>query len=141
MHDAYRYEVREVDYDFKSVNPFKGAPIQDIEKEWTYLMNGGKETLIFPLRYRETNRSTLAHTLRVPEAEMKKADISSIQVNDGSGDYLAVPIVRNLLLAKADVKCSLTSSIRVTTCFTAYTTSIATPILISTAKTRAGQNG
>lgn len=45
---------------------------------------------------RETNRSILAHTLRVPEAEMEKANISSIQVNDGSGDYIAVPIVRNL---------------------------------------------
>ena len=44
MHDAYRYEVREVDYDFKSVNSFKGAPIEDIEKEWTYLMNGGRKT-------------------------------------------------------------------------------------------------
>lgn len=72
---------------------------------------------------------------------MKKANISSIQVNDGSGDYIAVPIVRNLLLAKSDVEFSLTLSIRVTTCFTAYTTSIVTPILISTAKTRAGQNG
>lgn len=35
----------------------------------------------------------LAHTLRVPEVEMKKMDMSSIQLNDGSGDYLAVPIV------------------------------------------------
>lgn len=43
MHDAYRYQVREVDYNFDSINPFKGAPIEDIEKEWTYLMNGGKE--------------------------------------------------------------------------------------------------
>ncbi|OKL55685.1 hypothetical protein UA08_09002 [Talaromyces atroroseus] len=78
LNDAYRYQVREVDYNFNTTNPFNGAPIADIEEEWTYLMNG-------------------AHTLRVPEADMKKMNMTSIQVNDGSGDYLAVPIGYHML--------------------------------------------
>ncbi|KAH8690654.1 hypothetical protein BGW36DRAFT_389120 [Talaromyces proteolyticus] len=78
IQDAYRYQVREVDYNFNSTNPFKGAPIADIEEEWTRLMNG-------------------AHTLRVQEADMKKMNMSSIQMSDGSGDYLAVPISYHML--------------------------------------------
>lgn len=107
MHDAYRYQVREVDYNFNTTNPFKGAPIADVEEEWTRLMNGGKKSSerlcaisskshrlhsVFN-RGRLMQSPPLAHTLRVQEVDMKRMNMSSIQLSDGSGDYLAVPIV------------------------------------------------
>ncbi|KFY48276.1 hypothetical protein V495_01465 [Pseudogymnoascus sp. VKM F-4514 (FW-929)] len=78
IHDAYQYKVREVGYNFDEINAFKGPPVEEVDKQWDLLLNG-------------------VHTVRLSKTELERMNMSSIQLADGSEDYIAVPIVYHML--------------------------------------------
>ncbi|KFY00383.1 hypothetical protein V490_01386 [Pseudogymnoascus sp. VKM F-3557] len=78
IHDAYQYKVREVGYNFDEINAFKGPPVEEVDKQWDLLLNG-------------------VHTVRLSRTELEQMNMSSIQLADGSEDYIAVPIAYHML--------------------------------------------
>ncbi|KFY02674.1 hypothetical protein O988_01979, partial [Pseudogymnoascus sp. VKM F-3808] len=78
IHDAYQYKVREVGYNFDEINAFKGPPVDEVDKQWDLLLNG-------------------VHTVRLSRTELERMNMSSIQLADGSEDYIAVPIAYHML--------------------------------------------
>lgn len=73
-----RHVVRTVGYNFQGTSPFKGPPISEIDAQWSATLNN-------------------PHELRVSQPQMISSNLSSIQLSDGSGDYLVSPIVYHML--------------------------------------------
>ena len=68
-HGAVRYERKFVDFEVHSTNVYRGIPRPELDKAWSDLF-----------RY---------NNIRVTKDELDRMNRTSIQLADGSGDYLA----------------------------------------------------
>lgn len=79
LRDALHAKVTNVDYDFNNTNAFKNSgPIDAIDAQWLSILNS-------------------AHDVRLSKSEVERTGIKTIQLADGSGDYLVQPIVYHML--------------------------------------------
>lgn len=78
LNAAIRRAVRTVNYNFEATSKFKGPSVEDVAKEWTATLNQ-------------------PHNLRVHPSQMTAANLSSIRLSDGSGDYIVQPVAYHML--------------------------------------------
>jgi hypothetical protein len=75
---ALHYGIRTVNHNFEDTNPFHGAPLSAIESQWMVTLNG-------------------AHELRLTPTQMSTFNLTSVQLANGSNDYMVQPVAYNML--------------------------------------------
>ncbi|KAI1325973.1 hypothetical protein F5Y16DRAFT_250380 [Xylariaceae sp. FL0255] len=78
IREALRYEDRTVNFDFNTVNRFKGPTVKEVDRAWLQLLNGG-------------------HELRMSKEEVARAGLETVDLEDGSGDQIVLSTTYHML--------------------------------------------